>query len=214
MKREHILAVRTASILARPTLKRNQLTPLLNVEPRDVVIGHREDLDKSNEGKGDRNFLQGIGYAVLISSKGVLAYRRKGTEGRLDGKVSVGFGGHTSISDIVPVYGTEEIDFVASVNKGMIRELQEELTFFVDGEPVVFNEDLLSFPKNIGCIVCDVTDVDLLHIGFVSVFTLDDSVTDVKLGDHGDAIFWIENPKGVELEDCEEWTKIVLSQYF
>lgn len=53
--------------------------------------------------------------------------------------------------------------------------------------------------------------MDLLHIGFVYQFELDSSVTDVALGDHGKEIFWVQSFNELNLERCEEWTKIVIT---
>lgn len=211
MKREHILAVLSESI----SVERNTLTSLdsLSIDPQMVVVGHRERLDKLN-GTGDRNFLQPIGYAVITHpDKGLLAYRRQGSEGRLDGKISIGFGGHTSVTDIVVFDGTEEIDFLSSTILGMERELAEELHFIKNGQAC---EAVLSDFENhapVGVISCDRTDVDLLHIGLVYSFELDKAITEVSLGDHGQDIFWIKDVSEIELDDCEEWTKIILEEH-
>ena len=207
MKREHILAVTKSSVIDVIGNNFNKLTKEININPLDVIISHREYLDNHNS-IGDNRFLQGIGYGVVKHpTHGILAYRRKGTEGRLDGKISIGFGGHTSVSDIITIKGTEEIDFVESLNLGMTRELSEELT--IDGDDVA---SALSKPKFIGCIVCDRTEVDKLHIGFVSEFNLYAKPENVSLGDHGSQIFWIKDVSEIDLNECEEWTKIILEQ--
>lgn len=102
------------------------------IHPQKVIVGHREHLDNklNDDGKkGDFNYLQAIGYAIIAHpQKGILAYRRAGSESRLNGQISIGFGGHTSVSDIVCFPGTEEIDLVSSTIKGMERELSEEVS--------------------------------------------------------------------------------------
>lgn len=214
MKREHILALHAASI----SIERNTLVPVDSflAYPQKVIIGHREHLDNklNNDGRlGDYDYRQAIGYAVVTHpDKGILAFRRKGTEERLDGLISVGFGGHVSVSDLTLYDGTEEIDFVTSTVNSMARELAEELElkasltdFFVPAEERFFID------KNpLGVISCDKTDVDCLHIGVAFDFRLNPSVSDVSLGDHGSEIFWIDDIESVDTNDCEEWTKIIL----
>lgn len=206
MKHEHILGIRTNAVrdqLASSCM--NMLAPVgsVSIDPTQVVVGHREHLDNYGA-SGDPSVLQAIGYAVIHHPKfGYLVYQRKGAEGRLDGKISIGFGGHTSIADI-KVYDDypEEIDLMGSVVNGMYRELTEEL---------VFTNGSIHSSKALGVILCDRTPVDLLHIGFVYQFELDSSVTDVALGDHGKEIFWVQSFNELNLERCEEWTKIVIT---
>jgi predicted NUDIX family phosphoesterase len=211
VKREHILAVKTAAIQEQLTY--NQLTDTLDIDPRTVFIGHRDYLDNVND-IGDPDFLQAIGYAVIKHPQyGILAYQRKGSEGRLNGKISIGFGGHTSIQDIVPFDKTEEIDLFSSVKEGLYREIEEEVYFSSEHGRLFNHTDYCSDTELLGYIACDKTPVDKLHLGFVSLFTLHDKVISAQLGDHGKTLFWIplEEIKNVNLDDCEEWTKIVLA---
>lgn len=206
MKHEHIIGLKSSQIKEQLSHAgfMNLLAPVnaVTIDPTQVVVGHREYLDNHN-GHGDPSILQAIGYAVIHHpTLGYLAYHRKGSEGRLDGKISIGFGGHTSITDIkVHVDYPEEIDLLDSVVNGMHRELQEEL---------VFTNGAINDSKALGVILCDLTPVDLLHIGFVYQFELESEVTDVALGDHGKELFWVASLNQLDQDKCEEWTKIIV----
>lgn len=210
MKHEHILGLKR-----NKNYNFNQLDQgIFYVNPVDVVVGHREYLDNVNN-IGDSSVLQAIGYGVIFHpKKGYLAYKRKGSESRLNDKISIGFGGHTSILDIVTL-NDEEIDFFESVQNGLKRELSEELIFngisfgkSSDSEKLIQN-----CIKNIeykGQIVCNKTPVDLLHIGMVSIVTLGYCVSEVSLGDHGKELFWVDSLSDLDYNNCEEWTKILI----
>lgn len=203
MKHEHILGIKADSVKSQLASFVNKLAPIdaLTIDPTQVVVGHREYLDKHN-GHGDPSVLQAIGYAVIHHpTLGYLAYQRKGSEGRLDGKISIGFGGHTSISDIVAVKDhPEEISLKESVGKGLLRELEEE---------IIIKNGYLGMPKFLGLIICDRAPVDLLHIGFAYQFEMVRGDFEVDLGDHGKEMFWVKSLKDVDVEHCEEWTKII-----
>jgi predicted NUDIX family phosphoesterase len=217
MKHEHILGLKR-----NKNYNFNQLDQgIFYVNPMDVVVGHREYLDNVNN-IGDSSVLQAIGYGVVFHpKKGYLAYKRKGSESRLNDKISIGFGGHTSILDIVITNG-EEIDFFESVQKGLKRELSEELIFsgasfdkssYSDDKSFYSEKIMQSCIKSIeykGQIVCNKTPVDLLHIGLVSIVTLRYFFSEVSLGDHGKEFFWVESLSDLDYNNCEEWTKILI----
>lgn len=70
----------------------------------------------------DEAWLQLVPYAVLINSTGaVWAYRRRGGDKRLDGRCSVGVGGHVDATD------ANDGDLLATARRALLRELQEEL---------------------------------------------------------------------------------------
>lgn len=210
MKHEHILGLKR-----NKNYNFNQLDQgIFYVNPVDVVVGHREYLDNVNN-IGDSSVLQAIGYGVIFHpKKGYLAYKRKGSESRLNDKISIGFGGHTSILDIVTL-NDEEIDFFESVQNGLKRELSEELIFngISFGKSSNSEKLIQSCIKNIeykGQIVCNKTPVDLLHIGMVSIVTLGYCVSEVSLGDHGKELFWVDSLSDLDYNNCEEWTKILI----
>ena len=126
MKNEHIIAVSNNAfkgITPNVLYKEN-----FDFDPLGVIIAHRELLDnKPNEdgSKGEPSFRQVIGYVLVRQGNNFLGYRRKGTEERLNGKVSIGFGGHTTVADI-GIIG-DLINVTNSVRKACLRELNEEL---------------------------------------------------------------------------------------
>jgi predicted NUDIX family phosphoesterase len=210
MKHEHILGLKR-----NKNYNFNQLDQsIFYVSPMDVVVGHREYLDNANN-IGDYSILQAIGYGVIFHpKKGYLAYKRKGSESRLNDKISIGFGGHTSVLDIVTING-EEIDFFKSVQNGLTRELLEELVFngISLDKSSCSERTIQSYIQDIkykGHIVCNKTPVDLLHIGIISVATLRESISEVSLGDHGKELFWVESLSDLDYNNCEEWTKILI----
>ncbi len=202
-KREHILCIDKTSIQEQLNGNYNKMISDVFIHPDNVFIGSRERLDKK-DGIGDRQFLQPIGYVVINNpEKGYLAYRRKGGEGRLNGKISIGFGGHTSAKDLCFFSKTEEVDIFSTVEAGMEREIEEEIIFS--------KGDKSDFSTNFqGVIVCDKTDVDLLHIGFVYLKTYWSKEIEVTLGDHGLELFWVKELSELDYDNCEEWTKIII----
>lgn len=224
MKREHILAI---DAQAFDNVPRNVLysPEHFEVDPQHVIIAHREQLDnKVNEDgtKGVDSFRQAIGYLVLLNSSHThyLGYRRKGNEERLNGKVSIGFGGHTTVADLV-CYG-DEIDVGASVQRAALRELSEELqvrAIVPEGqtenlfEPFDYNKHVMGETVNTPMIVCDRTEVDKLHVGFSTTLVLEAGL-EFQLGDHGSELLWIPCNELSDGKDSglayEEWSRIVL----
>jgi predicted NUDIX family phosphoesterase len=207
MKREHILALDKREFLSnfhtsdKFGISDGVYPNDVYVDPQDVFIGHREKLDNLY-GFGDLNSLQPIGYGVVhCLQRGFLVYKRKGTETRLDDKLSIGFGGHTSVLDVV--LDGEEINFYETVQSGLIRELKEEIVtngeFFID--------------EYHGCILSSSSLVDSLHVGFLYTVSLSGDKTEVSLGDHGKEIFWVKDLDDIDLNQCEKWTQLAINHF-
>ncbi len=76
----------------------------------------------------NENFKQIIPYVMLTHQGQFASYRRmpKGTEGRLHGKRSLGFGGHIGLDDVVND-GAGGVDLIATIERAAAREISEEI---------------------------------------------------------------------------------------
>lgn len=100
----------------------------------------------------DFNFKQIIPYVILKKHDGQIAcYKRHGTEKRLHGLYSCGFGGHIDEPD-------NSNSLFSTIENGMYRELSEELANFDDKKISL---------KYKGFIHEVESEVGLLHIGIV-----------------------------------------------
>ncbi len=97
-------------------LIREQRVPFLFENlPEKAVFRPRQELED------DPNYVQLIAYAVLRNTAGLIwAYRRKGGDTRLDGRCSVGVGGHVDETDYSD-------DLLTTARNSLRRELNEEL---------------------------------------------------------------------------------------
>lgn len=105
----------------------------------------------------DERFRQAIPYVLLTHRGRALIYRRtKGVgEARLQGKLSLGFGGHVELSDVaLNLDGTLRTE--ETIENGNFREILEEIE-------VPFCE----YHRSIGLIVSDADAVGRVHVGIV-----------------------------------------------
>lgn len=168
-KQETVLAVRASAFKAiiqevSGFISETNLDKLFH--PKDVIIASREWLEN------DSDWLQLIGYtAIKNKSDEILLYSRttSGGENRLYDKLSVGFGGHTSLSDIES-NELEIINLIESVKYATSRELFEELGV----EVVTFDI------KSHGLIWDFTDDVGLVHLGLLSSVTIDSEIVNVE----------------------------------
>lgn len=124
-----------------------------------LIIGQREALEKNPK------FRQVLPYIILTKwdaaagATKFIAYRRgKGVgESRLQGNVSIGFGGHIDLVDVV--HENSVINLRATITQAAMRELSEEVIFgnLADDTPMY----------EVGLIIDDSNDVGKVHIGFV-----------------------------------------------
>lgn len=129
-------------------------------------------------------FRQIIPYVVILRRDAdgrlsVLHYRRgkKGTESRLHGAISVGYGGHVNLCDVTD--NTARIVAAAE-----IRELQEELTWsWTDATRPGTPE--IPTPVPLGLVINNSNAVGRVHLGVVTYVMLPDdiSVTDADGND-------------------------------
>ncbi|WP_020589825.1 phosphoesterase [Desulfobacter curvatus] len=110
----------------------------------------------------DRQKKQIIPYVLLQTADGGMtaAYSRQGSEKRLHDLWSIGIGGHINPEDSA----MGEDNFRSILKNGMQRELDEELTLRVAGDPIEF----------IGIISEDITPVGSVHMGAVFLIKTQD----------------------------------------
>jgi predicted NUDIX family phosphoesterase len=142
-------------------------------------------------------FKQIIPYVVMKYKNRYLVYKRtkKGGEGRLHEKHSIGIGGH-----INPVDGDRE-----AIENAIVREITEEVDF-----PIV--DKKLFKIKPIGLIYDDSNDVGRVHFGFVWMIEFDKTVTQLPTpAEDAVAEFdWLPKTKIKKVPNLENWSKLVL----
>lgn len=136
-----------------------------------------------------------IPYVVIMRENCLLSYRRglKGRETRLHGLRSIGWGGHVDLSD-VKLRG-EEIDVLSTIRTCAEREVAEELGFRGPSDR-----------DYIGLIVERDGDVGRVHVGFVEVWTVNDTST-ATLEEKSEDVSWLTLAQvRAESQKLESWS--------
>lgn len=150
-----------------------------------------------NEVEEDPSFKQLIPYCIFRHAGQVFYYKRgkKGGEGRLHSKRSIGIGGHIS--------STDRLSGERRYNEAMHREISEE----------VFLESGFS-DKCVGLINDDETPVGKVHLGIVHIFDLDTA----KVRPREESILetGFANPSELiqAADEFETWSQICLKHLF
>lgn len=141
-----------------------------------LVISRREEMEQ------DKSLRQVLPYTTIKASTDrtveqpyvkFMAYQRVGKDGevRLAGKVSVGFGGHVDLADVVQ--SNSVINLAATLQDAKARELTEEVTF----NPELSKTDELMSVIADSIIIDDSNEVGMVHIGLVNTcFISEDTV--------------------------------------
>lgn len=116
-----------------------------------ILIEHRQD------------FRQIIPYIILHYDDAIVLYERtpKSSEERLHGLLSIGFGGHVRLTDIV--FDNEFLDVGATLSRAVYRELEEEV-----------RHSVVKHREPVGMICDDADTVSRVHLGVVELWTLSD----------------------------------------
>jgi predicted NUDIX family phosphoesterase len=202
---EHIVAV-SPSVLGVPPNKVTNL-PAGILNPANIFICPRHLIENNPD------FVQLIPYVAVWSTvdQTFIAYRRKGSEERLDNKISIGFGGHMNFNHVATVTTQSNGslgDIKLAIKQCALTELREELR--LNGSP--FNP--LNFKMiNFG-VFSTKTDVDRCHYGILCVCRTDKPISQFALGDMGKAIFpyspikhqdYLESWSLLGIETFKEW---------
>lgn len=200
---KHILAVKADAIqkILQDSLANNGFSKLTYPEQyKDLVsiavAARRGDLEI------DPTYKQIIPYLVLFDDKDHILYyirNSKNSETRLDGKLSIGIGGHVEGID---AHGTEDW-----IKHALLRELNEEF-----GDNIAI-ENLT--PK--GFIYREDTDVDTVHIGILFTAQISQGVIKPEAEEIAEVHFVSQTALYRLLEThpgLETWTKIAVKYLF
>jgi len=161
----------------------------------------------------DSSILQLIPYVAMIAPDGkVFSYQRKGGgEGRLDGKHSVGIGGHINPVDTGSKEGKAPLDITwQTVTEAAVREVTEEIV--ADPDYVRANIKQVGILYTPNCQDFDKSKpgptVHEVHLGIVYILPLLNNAVQVKEEDHLINYKWVGNPSDVT--KYENWSQLVL----
>jgi predicted NUDIX family phosphoesterase len=171
-----------------------------HISGEDVIIAQRAMLEVNEA------YRQIIPYTVLRSGDRYAAYRRtpKGGENRLHGQVSIGFGGHVDLVDVVFDPINSVVDLKKTIDEGSRRELDEELVL---GEGV----EIVKFTELNEKIVSNANPVDRVHIGLVNIAEIEGDESQVASGeDQLDFLGFLTVDELKALEDLESWTQALV----
>lgn len=138
---------------------------------------------------------QVIPYIIVMSAACVLGYRRSllGTEERLIGELSIGWGGHIEAVDRGA--GERQPSMYDLISNCAVREIREELSL----EPPLVRTQL-------GLIIDD-SPVGRFHVGWLEVWAYPETISTVA-HDTASEVFWLNLSQLEELEDgLEPWSR-------
>lgn len=161
-------------------------------EFKSVVNENIEFLLRRNA-ENDFTYKQVIPYVVFFYKDSIFCTFRKNkqTEKRLHSKLSIGIGGHINDNDVL--ISTGDI-----VERGMIRELNEEIYIYENINPMF-----------VGIINNNEIEVDSVHVGACFFVTLETDNLEIKEDEKMDGQFVSLNYLDENYDRLEEWSKIV-----
>ncbi|MDU8351215.1 hypothetical protein RYA05_04800 [Pseudomonas syringae pv. actinidiae] len=194
---EHILSILASSIHDQMPVTEESFIGMYPVElhSKDLFIAQRAVLEKSPE------FRQPIKYAAVRCGNRYAAYRRKpsGSEAGLHGMMSIGFGGHADVDDLVT--NQSVVNLEETLQRSMVREIEEELD--LNGAKVI------GFTPITHKIISNKTPVDSVHIGLVAVVEIDEPIA--KAGENQlDFLGFFTLDELALMENPENWTAILI----
>ena len=168
MKPQFIIGIRSEYLHSLGLVQGLNRVSLLDQEREatsHLIIGQRERLEQ------DASVRQLLPYVVMNQmcedgeSRFIVYRRGKGVgESRLAGNVSIGFGGHIDLADVITA-GDSVVDLRATVDVACARELEEEV--LCDGVPLVGND-----VHAVGLITDNSDKVGLVHLGMVMISSI------------------------------------------
>lgn len=224
MKRQFIAAIDSAFFLSRKFGNGVHRYPLerlyKEVEP-NLVLRQREALES------DPVYRQILPYKIIMQyidgQNKIVAYRRLngGGESRLHGLMSIGFGGHIDLEDVV--FENSVVDLETTVRNGSRREIAEEVYTVINGveesfvpkEHEVIPANLFihySLRDKLGDEWSVEKDVHSVHIAFVYTIFAEPHLK--LIAGESDKIEMLEPMTPHELlhsgMEMEEWTRLLL----
>ncbi len=148
------------------------------------------EFEKRGELEEDETRLQVIPYVLIKLEEdgkpGVLMYIRSGSESRLLRKLSLGFGGHSSVED-------------ATVRQTACREIKEEIGLDVNEEEMEF----------LGYIFSNADAVSRVHLGYVYVVNANKGIKDIEHSEEIEKICFYDGRQGCD-GTLENWSQILI----
>ena len=202
MKRynSHILAVTSTAVNAagdfadKKFIQFDDTMESLPFHSNNLWVGPREQLELMP------SFKQIIPYVAVIRDEKFLVYKRtnKGGEARLHDQLSIGFGGHIDVGDILDKNNGETIDLEATVGNAVTREISEEL-----------EAELTAF-EAYGMILDESNEVGKVHLGIAMIARVNGMVLSKE--DQIELVGF----KSVEeiianIESYESWSQIIIN---
>ena len=173
---------------------------------------------------GSELFAQVICYMQLTNEQDqIMLFQRKSKDGILEGKWSIGVGGHVSHEDLLKYaeenHTTNMPEFFDLFYAGTMRELEEETNLDPNWlEPFADVQDFTAALKTIISTDADVTSQ--IHVGFpLEVRVPDHSLPDIDLDpDEFLNVSWVSKNELVAYLNAgtvefETWTKILIESY-
>jgi len=165
------------------------------IEKYIAIIKDNHEYMERSEAETNYNFKQIIPYVILHCKGSIFSYYRGKllNEARLEGKYSIGVGGHISIED--------RNLFTPSFYEAMHREVREE---------VKINSDFKD--KAVAIINDDSNEVGRVHLGIVYVFDLSEPNVNKKEKSINKSEFLTINDIRQKLKLYESWSKICIEE--
>lgn len=189
--KQHILCTTSDAVTGNGFLKTQDNL----LEDSELWLGQRCKLEVNE------NYRQIIPYIVLTHNGKVAAYKRtkKGGEGRLHEKYSIGFGGHIDACDV-------------EYNKD--SELLLEETILIAGEREITEEvntsNIIS-RKRMGYVIDNDNPVGRVHLGVVEFWELEnDFITSNEDQIEFMGMFTFDELRGFMAGFLEPWTQIIV----
>lgn len=156
----------------------------------------------------DTSFKQIIPYIIIKSIDGYFTYRRKGSEGRLTGKYSIGIGGHLNPQDLLGVMSDVPLN-------GAKREFWEEIYIedSVTSDYMLINSNFQSAP-NLHLLYDGSDEVGQVHFGLVYIINVTKLLSEkIRMGWEAEGYSWKTLPELKALEDeLEGWSQLVVNE--
>ena len=127
----------------------------INIDPSDIHFINRNIVDNQEYHDIAKQFLQLLPYVAIKCGNEYLTYARKGSEQRLHGKRSMGFGGHVELCDL-------QHSICKTLTQSANRELNEETGLNLN---IKLTHDY---------IYSDYDNVSLVHLGIIGVVEIED----------------------------------------
>jgi predicted NUDIX family phosphoesterase len=185
----------------------------------DFVDNTKRPEAQSSTQQGDDRYRQVLPYVTVRNSQGLLLPYLRGSavgENRLAGNISVGFGGHVDLIDVV--HRDSVINLLKTIELNISRELAEELIINRDGVRFGLCADIpvmeageLRFN---GLINDNSNEVGRLHLGFSFDYVLKPGYDATCREEELRVLPWCEDSKVFDMPDTtvESWSSLYLSR--